>query len=421
MKIKKIACAAAAVLTALTIGGCSVKVGTNAAVKDDKVVAESTAENTDKIEITYLDFKKEYLYFLKGQGITDDSEESVAALCKSQRETIINYLINERVILEKAKELGLDKLTDEEMDTVEEEYDRMVLRQIAYFAGLTNVDPEVSPLTDEQTETGNKGFDEYLASCGLTRDDLLVWQVSAAVTDKLREDTVKDVSADYSEAEETFSSYVESIKALYESNQLEYESGVYSAYWVPDGSRRIKHILLGFEDTFTDELGQMRDSGDDEGADKLREEKAAEFSETSEKIINMLDNGADFDELIEEYSADKAGSEANPDGYLLVPDSQLYMEEFTEMGQSLENIGDYDTALTDYGVHIVLYADDARVTEESIQGYKDYIYELLDSDVKSTHFNDTLREWREAYKFEIDCDALKIDEPAPVQTTESDD
>lgn len=419
MKIKKIACAAAAVLTALTIGGCSVKVGTNAAVKDDKVVAESTAENTDKIEITYLDFKKEYLYFLKGQGITDDSEESVAALCKSQRETIINYLINERVILEKAKELGLDKLTDEEMDAVEEEYDRMVLRQIAYFAGLTNVDPEVSPLTDEQTETGNKGFDEYLASCGLTRDDLLVWQVSAAVTNKLREDTVKDVSADYSEAEETFSSYVESIKALYESNQLEYESGVYSAYWVPDGSRRIKHILLGFEDTFTDELGQMRDSGDDEGADKLREEKAAEFSETSEKIINMLDNGADFDELIEEYSADKAGSEANPDGYLLVPDSQLYMEEFTEMGQSLENIGDYDTALTDYGVHIVLYADDARVTEESIQGYKDYIYELLDSDVKNTHFNDTLREWREAYKFEIDYDALKIDEPAAAQTNES--
>lgn len=419
MKIKKIACAAAAVLTALTIGGCSVKVGTNAAVKDDKVVAESTAENTDKIEITYLDFKKEYLYFLKGQGITDDSEESVAALCKSQRETIINYLINERVILEKAKELGLDKLTDEEMDTVEEEYDRMVLRQIAYFAGLTNVDPEVSPLTDEQTETGNKGFDEYLASCGLTRDDLLVWQVSAAVTNKLREDTVKDVSADYSEAEETFSSYVESIKALYESNQLEYESGVYSAYWVPDGSRRIKHILLGFEDTFTDELGQMRDSGDDEGADKLREEKAAEFSETTEKIINMLDNGADFDELIEEYSADKAGSEANPDGYLLVPDSQLYMEEFTEMGQSLENIGDYDTALTDYGVHIVLYADDARVTEESIQGYKDYIYELLDSDVKNTHFNDTLREWREAYKFEIDYDALKIDEPAAAQTNES--
>ena len=419
MKIKKIACAAAAVLTALTIGGCSVKVGTNAAVKDDKVVAESTAENTDKIEITYLDFKKEYLYFLKGQGITDDSEESVAALCKSQRETIINYLINERVILEKAKELGLDKLTDEEMDAVEEEYARMVLRQIAYFAGLTNVDPEVSPLTDEQTETGNKGFDEYLASCGLTRDDLLVWQVSAAVTNKLREDTVKDVSADYSEAEETFSSYVESIKALYESNQLEYESGVYSAYWVPDGSRRIKHILLGFEDTFTDELGQMRDSGDDEGADKLREEKAAEFSETTEKIINMLDNGADFDELIEEYSADKAGSEANPDGYLLVPDSQLYMEEFTEMGQSLENIGDYDTALTDYGVHIVLYADDARVTEESIQGYKDYIYELLDSDVKNTHFNDTLREWREAYKFEIDYDALKIDEPAAAQTNES--
>ncbi len=412
MNIKKAACAAAAVLTALVIGGCSVKVGTNTEIKDDKVVAESTAENTEKIEITYLDFKKEYLYYLKGQGITDDSEESVAARCKTQRETIINYLINEKVILEKAKELGLDKLSTEEMDAVEEEYDRMVLRQIAYFAGLTDVDPEVTPLTDEQTETGNKGFDDYLASCGLTRDDLLVWQVSAAVTNKLREDTVKDVSVERSEAEATFNDYVDSIKNLYESNQVEYESGVYSAYWIPEGSRRIKHILLGFQDTFTDELGQMRENGDNEGADKLREEKSAEFAETKEKIINMLDNGADFDELIDEYSADKEGSSANPDGYLLVPDSQLYMEEFTEMGQSLENIGDYDTTLTDYGLHIVLYAGDAVVTKESAESYVDYIFELLNDEKKDVYFNDSLKEWRDAYKFKTDYDALKIDEPA---------
>lgn len=417
MNIKKAACAAAAVLTALAIGGCSVKVGTNAEIKDDRVVAESTAENVEKIEITYLDFKKEYLYFLKGQGITDDSEESVAARCKTQRETIINYLINEKVILEKAKELGLDKLGEEEMNAVEEEYDRMVLRQIAYFAGLTNVDPEVTPLTDEQTETGNKGFDEYLESCGLTRDDLLVWQVSAAVTEKLREDTVKDVSVERSEAEATFGDYVESIKALYESNQMEYESGVYSAYWIPDGSRRIKHILLGFEDAFTDELGQMRDDGDDEGADKLRGEKAAEFAETEEKLMNMLDNGADFDELIEEYSADKEGSAANPDGYLLVPDSQLYMEEFTEAAEALENIGDRCTALTDYGLHIMLYADDARVTKESAEGYIDYIEELLNDEKKGTYFSDRLKEWREAYEFEIDYDALKIDEPAASEKT----
>ena len=58
MNIKKAACAAAAVLTALVIGGCSVKVGTNTEIKDDKVVAESTAENTEKIEITYHDIKK---------------------------------------------------------------------------------------------------------------------------------------------------------------------------------------------------------------------------------------------------------------------------------------------------------------------------------------------------------------------------
>ena len=44
----------------------------------------------------------------------------------------------------------------------------------------------------------------------------------------------------------------------------------------------------------------------------------------------MLDNGADFDELIAEYSADAAGSEMYPEGYTVIPNSVSHVKEFVE-------------------------------------------------------------------------------------------
>lgn len=418
MKAGKILCLITAAAAALSMCGCSVKFGTNRKIKDDAVVAHAAgeaAQGKTGLDITYEEFRREYLYYLKARGITDDSEESVAETCKSQRSTIINYLISERIILDKAKEMGLDALTDEERAAVDEEFEAQVAEQVEYFGSKADYGTlaEGETVTDkEKEERGNADFDAYLAECGLTRDNLYMWQVNAALTNKVVDETVKDITVERSAAETEYENLVKSTKELYESDPAEYESGKYSTVWLPEGARRIKHVLLKFDDAFTDELKTARENNDDEGADRLRAQKAEEMAQDTQDILNMLENGADIDELITVYSGDATGSSLNPDGYLLLPNGTSFMEEFQKAAFELENVGDVTTCVTDYGVHIMLYAADAVITDEQKTEFIDYFDDALNTNAKNEYFNALLEQWEQEYGYETDYEALKIDAPA---------
>ena len=423
MRSSRILHTAAAVVAACSVllSGCSVKVGTNRKVDDNAVVAHPTAQGADNddMKIKYIDFAKEYKYYLKGQSITDDTADSVASTCMTQRANIINYLINEKIIFAKAKELGLYDLTDEEMNAVEQEYNDLVDEQVEYFGSNADYGTEESVSDEEKAQRGGELFDEYLADCGLDRDDLLMWQVSAKITEKVQAEVTKDVTTEYSEAQEKFDSYVESIKQLYADDPSEYETGSYSAFWVPEGSRRIKHILLGFSDTLTDEIKSCRENGDDAGADKLRAQQAENMAVQINEVMEQIEQGVSFDDLITQYSADLTGSSMNPDGYLLVPDGTSFMTEFQQAAFEMENVGDITTCITDYGVHIMLYAADAEVTDEEIKSYVDYIYETLSEGKAENAFSEMLNTWKTEYDYQIDYDALDI--TVAEETTESSD
>lgn len=408
MKLCKVLKVGAAAVLAIALGGCSMKFGTNAEPKADKVVAEPQNGGSDDMKIVYEEFKKEYAYALKGAGVEDDTEESIAEACKTQRQTIITYLINERIIMKKAAESGLAELSEEEMNAVEESYNQQVEEQIEAFGQEADFGTEnTTDITDEQRRAqGEKDFDAYLADCGLTRDDLLTWEVSAAITNKLKEEVAKDV--EYSAAEESFNEYVEQIKQVYSEDVAQYEQSSLSSVWVPEGARMIKHILLGFDEDTQDEITASRQKGDDAAADKLREEKAAALKDKVEEVQKKLDNGEDFKTLILEYSNDAAASSTYPDGYLVVPNGSRYMKEFQEAAFVPEKIGDRTVCVTDYGVHIMIYAADAKVSDEAKKSFTDYIFDQL----KNTEFNKQMNEWADEYNFKIDYDALRLDDPA---------
>ncbi len=410
MKLNKILCAGTAVILAGALGGCSMKFGTKSEPKPDAVVAEPTNGGDDSMKITYADFKKEYVYALNGAGIEDDTEESLAERCKTERNTIITYLINERIIHKKAAEMGVFTLTDEEMNAVEESFNSELEEQIEEFAKEAVSDTAQSGATselsdEEKHELGSQRLDEFLKSCDMTRDDLLTWQVSSAITQKLREEIGKSVG--YSKAEEAFLGYEEKIKQLYNDDISQYEQGGFTAVWVPEGARMIKHILLGFDEDTQDEITANRQKGDDDAADKLRKEKAEELQNEVDEVQKKLDDGGDFQTIMLEYSSDSASSSMYPDGYVVIPNGTSYMKEFQEAAFVPEKIGDRTVCVTDYGVHIMIYADDAKVSDEQQKSFTDYLYEQL----KSTEFDKKMKEWNDEYAYKIDYKALRLDDP----------
>ncbi len=433
MKIRRILSLAAAAAIAVSITGCSIKVNqndfesaiTSIKLDDGDILASPTGEaykDKEALAIDYLDFKKEYLYWMKSYNVTDDSAEDFAEKCETQRNSIITYLINERIINDKAHELGLDNFTTEELEQLEADFQKNLNEQYEYFGGAA----DYGTLAEGETigealllERGKQEFQKYIADCGLTEDDLLIWQRNALLVEKVTAEVIKDVKIDDSEAEDVLNSYIDTIKELYETDPIKYETGGQNmAFWLPDDARKIKHILIPLEEIDSDEIAYMRESGDVEGANAMREEKLEPLREKADEILALLDGGADFDELITEHSADASGSAMYPEGYTVIPNSTSYVPEFVTASYELENIGDYMLTATDYGWHIVLYASKATISQETLDMYKGYVMETLVENAQTETFNNTLRQWQLDYSFEIDYEALNI--PAPAETAEAD-
>lgn len=441
--IGKILCAGTAVLLAGALCGCSVKFGTNKpfTIGDGKeprldlAVAYPTAEGaSEDMDITYEMFRKEYAYFLVNKGITNDTDETAADSCKQQRSSIINYLINERIIVSKAKEFGVYELTEEEQAEVEKDFEDNIAKYVKIFGDQAEMElisknsggtvqsgaeesetSEPSMTDEEKEEIGNKKLDEMLDKCGMTRDDLRWWSQSSKITEKLRNKLGEAVTME--DAEEALKGVQEEAQRLYKEDMNAYTSGSYDQIWLPDGSRLIKHVLLGFDDDVRQEIYGLRLDGKDADADKKRTEAAEALKSKQEEVEKKLDDGTKIEELIKEYSADKDGSEAYPDGYTVIPNGTTYMEEFQKAAFVPEKIGDRTTCVTDYGVHIMVYAGDAKLSEATVKSFTEYLLTQL----RSKEFSDKMSEWFEEYSYEIDYDALRLDDPSAEESSDVSD
>lgn len=425
-QLTKVFRAAAAVLLAGALCGCSVRFGTNKEPKPGAIVAHATSgENYEDMKITYEEFRKEYWYVLLNAGIEDDNnlDEDLDAQCKAAREKTIQNLINKQVMLLKAKELGVYELTAEELAEVDKQYEEKLAEQIKVMgeeAAAERAASETSgegagesapTVSDEEIERlGKEKLDKILSDSGMTYDDLKWFIHRSIINDKLYDEMVKDISQ--ADVDKCYEDLIQEAKAMYEGYSAIYFQTGYAELWLPEGSRYIKHVLLGFDDEKMTEIRTLRTDGKDDEANKLREEEAAKLEEKQLEVEQKLDDGAKIDDLIAEYSADKAGSQANPDGYMVVPDDTRWMSEFTEGAFVPEQIGERTVVVTDYGVHIMVYVGDAKVPEDTKSKYESIILSSLQQETYSL----TFEKWLDEFAYEIDYAALRLDDPNETST-----
>ena len=409
MKFTKILRAVSAAVLAVGLCGCSIRFGTNIAPENSYLVAKpSDSSLTEKLGVTYAEFMNDYTYYLNGMGIKDDSAESVAETCKSRRQAIIESLILEKICVLKAEEYGVSELTDEELEQAKSMADAIISERTSYYAknlDYGTIDP--SGLSDEEKQKrADEALDKALAEFDYTREDYVEKQKRYVLGFKVLE--ALGETLDRGEAEKQFDDNAKLAKETYESSVSDYEqSSTLSQYYIPEGSRYIKHILLGFSDDASNAILMSRRSGDDEGADKLREENAAALEEKLAEVIGKLDAGEDWDTLVNEYSADKAASAYYPDGYLLIPNGTSFVKEFQDASFTIGKIGERTTCVTDYGIHILLYSSDAAITEFD----REIAVERIFSNMMQSEFTKKTAEWIKEYGFydNMDYSVLRID------------
>ena len=277
---KWIALIAIMLVALVTLSGCNL-IGYDEDLDNAQVVA--TVNDTD---ITKAEWKNytEYLanyyqqYYQQYFGITMPmTDEDVAAY----GDAALEQLIQSVVLQDKVKELGFDPLGEEDAAEVEEYADSMMefyklMMRHQNYPDLETVEEEQERLAAEAAEETpsepvetvatltDADLDALLTSDlsaqGITREYFIESRTASIQNDKLYAYATADVTVTDEQVKAEFDSKVASQKESYDATPTLYASNATSAYYVPEGYRGVKNLLIKISDEDQDAIDELNDT-----------------------------------------------------------------------------------------------------------------------------------------------------------------
>ena len=204
------------------------------------------------------------------------TEEDVA----SYGDAALEQLIQSVVLQDKVKELGFDPLGEEDAAEVAEYADSMMefyklMMRYQNYPDLETVEEEQERLTAEAEETPSEPVETVatltnadldallesdLSAQGITREYFVQSRTSSVQSDKLYEYVTADVTVTDEQVKAEFDSKVASQKESYDATPTLYASNSASAYYVPEGYRGVKNLLIKISDEDQSAIDELNDT-----------------------------------------------------------------------------------------------------------------------------------------------------------------
>lgn len=379
-------------------------------IAPDAVVA--SVEGKSDMNITFGDFYNEYRYYLVSNGIADDFAEEQQETCKTLRSSIITYLQYERIFLAVAEErgIGVSALTENEKAEIRATADETIANICTQYYSKASAKLGEGATTAEIEAAEKEMLDEALSKCGLSSEIFYTWEMNSFVQEKLFSSLTENIVITDEQVSEMFDEYVQHAKDAYASDPYTYESNsAYTSVYIPDGTRTVSQILILFDEDTRSAISAARSAGNDEEADRLREEayQNEKVQRKTADLKKLIESGNDFTELQKTYNEDSSDLP-----YRVVVGSKQYVSEFTDAVFSIDEIGDVSApTLTDYGIHFIRYDGDAELSEEEItetsESMRNYLVEAESANIQ----NNAYAQWLELYPYTTDYETLRIDDP----------
>ncbi len=398
--MKKLIRLLAVALAVMMLAGCSL-----VTVNEEKIVVATVGDET----ITKADFNEGFNALLSQYGYTQDSE-AIADQLKTLKENYIAQMVEDKVLEKKIKELGLDQVTDEEKAAAEQEIQDWYDEQYAALVENFKTDDTVEDPEAKAAET----IENYLSQYGLTLDQMKENSVASISSDKLYDYVTKDVTVTEEEAKIEFTNKVAAAKEKYDADLSAYvsdfENGA-TIYYTPKGCYYIKHILISLTDEQKQDIKNLR-ADDDETvaatADEKREEYLLTIREKAESVLKLVDEGGDFEALMEEYGEDPGmKNEAYKNGYLTYAGDTGFVTEFADACAALTEDGMTSGLVgSDFGYHIIRRVSTVPSGEATFEDVKDSLMESMLTDKKSTTYDQQVEAWVKEVNPDIKTDKL---------------
>lgn len=364
----------------------------------DAVVATLNGENLlwADVEVNYNTLVSQYSSYY---DLTDPANVELF------RAVALENAIMEKLLGQKAVEMGLSELSAEEIAMAESaaqtDWSAAIDNYLSYFYPDLNAESAEADIAAAEAEA-----EAYYAEGGYNLEALAAEYKKYTVLEKVQNVMIQDAVVTDDEVEALYQELVAYDKELYENDiaaYMEYNSQVemmamYAAmygstndmdyaWYKPEGFRAVRHILLPVDEelmnTYTDLQARYEEqaSHSEEAAEgeaetteapvtqeQVSEAKAAIFASLADKIeeINQKHlDGVDFDELIATYGVDANGNPSdpgmtsNPYYEVCAASTSVYVTEFVEAAMSIPEVGGISAPyLSSFGVHIVKYLED---------------------------------------------------------------
>ena len=375
------------------------------------------------------------------------------------QEAAVKALKEDLTLTAKAAELGFDQLTDEELEAVkakaQESYDNMVNTAKQYVEGKDEMDE--AALTEAAVKMAE--------DAGYTMENRTESATKDAVSAKLKEYAVKDVTVTDEEIQAEYDSKVESNKETYAENAASWaaaaNNGYTTLYYTPAGVRRVKQILVKFTEEdqtaikdantklsdantartaaqdkvdaaqkvldtegITDEVktqaeadlaaaNQELDEADkallaaNQAVTDATDKAFANIDEKADTVVAQLAEGGDWQKLTDEYNED-TGMKDNEKGYAVAAGMSGFDAAFVDAAMALEKIGDVSPKTKgQYGYYIIRYESDEAEGPVALDTLKETISSSLLNTKQNDTYKATLAQWVEEAGIKVDMNALK--------------
>jgi len=337
-----------------------------------------------------------YGYFPEDYKTNPEYKESY----EGQITQALDALVDSKLEAVMAKENGCYEFTAEDQEEIDETVTQMLSAYVnAYVQELSGSEAFAEKSEDEINAYALENLDIYFADYdfGITKQDIINDAETTKAKDVLYNLITGGITVTEDEVKEVYEAGVEATKTSYEEGNSLFEQDANNGeelYYIPEDVRLAQHILISISEEAQDEISELRQAGDDEGADAVLEEALALVVDSAMAAYQRAEAGEDFVVLMEELGEDP-GMESN-EYYTVVNPTYMFVPSFGEGLFSLENVGDISVPVaSDFGYHIIKYYGDMESGPVPYDDLHDSIYESMLQDRKDTAYDEQMAEWKE--------------------------
>lgn len=315
------------------------------------------------------------------------------------------------ILYDKAVEMGLDKLSDEENAVIDATVNSAWESRVTEYAERVNPGQPVSDMIRAEAEI-------YWAQHGFTKNAYAENLRHDTVLDKLQTEVTKDVTVSDDDVRAKYDSMLESQMNEFNTDPVAFISAVNDGdriLYNPEGYRNVNYILIEFDSeaqhahdelaatirSLESELEAARSGSDSttrsveeiqSDLDSCSAEMEALYTSvlpTAEKVVTEFKNGTSFPELVQKYypAALIGDNDKGTKVYPVCSNNEYWESVFTTAAMSIAEPGTIsDPIRSEYGFVVIYYDSDRpssivefdsvadQLREEALSAARDSVY-----------------------------------------------